>query len=260
MSVSEGMMNFVRGTTDWQQGISDAFNGTTDNGFDNAVDKWLESVISAPSVHWFSIITSAMMTGGRKKGEGILQQTSGGLTELGVITAGDLIGKLAQGGDNAFLQTYGELQQRMQDPNIEGIAIGSPKVTCSREVQLSEHMVIVQSKENGAYRNDNATPKPRKWNVEGYLRQTSSFDQLFVIKPSLFIQVRMLDAYAVSRKPLWFKDDYNTFYKVQIASFNNEHDATSTNTVKISMTLQEYNPYIVQNLQGNIEYLIKEEE
>lgn len=215
-----------------------AMNGDENPVLDTAVDAWLSTSMSSPGAHWAYMITTGLETGFAKFGRPL----SSSIQVIGAIT-----GELAQ-----MFATMAEIQQYLQDPNIDGIPIASPNVKRTREVEVSNHAIIVQSKNNMEYRTDNATPKPRRWQVEGYLRTTLVSDHLFVIKPSLQLQEQMLDAYAASRKPVWFKDDYNQFYKVQIVNINSEHDAASSTTVKVSITLQEYKPFIVNNKIGDI--------
>lgn len=242
--------------------VADSFLGVSDNDFDKGINAWLETSMQLPQLHWFVMGFKGLLQGPQKFGG------AGQATQVQVQVAAIMdrvILDLATVGINEifqqysyipgmqeFLSTMAQVQQYMQDPNIEGIVVSSPKLTCSREIELSEHMVIVQKKDQSAYKTDNATPKPRQWQLEGYLRQTSQNDAIYLIKPSLALQTRTLDAYAVSRKPLWFKDDYNLFWKVQIKSFTYEHDATATNAVKIAASLQEYVPYIVHNEQANV--------
>ncbi len=155
-----------------------------------------------------------------------------------------------------------EAYTRYKDPNIEGIPIKSAKVSVHREVEVSDYGVITG---RGYYHKnvaDNAVPKPRTWDISGYLTSVWGTDIGFVLKPSLMQQAKLLDAYAQSRRPLWFKTDECEFVKVQIISFSIDRTAEIMNAYSIQVQLKEFVPleimtntsglYVAAKVQSNI--------
>lgn len=225
-----------------------AYLGIEDEEAAQAVNDWLDTVNTHPTIHVLNILKNSLWYGGTKR---VMEHTSDEIVSL--LSTIVPLPRLASSNWKHGIpfqipfEILAALMQRIQDPNIEGIPIASPQVTTTRTTDVASHAIIVQSKDNKEYRVDNAVPKPRQWQVEGYLRTMTAADQLFVIRPTLSTQERQLDLYATSRRPCWFKDDYNRFYRVQITSFISQHDAASTNTSKVSLTLQEYKPLMVDN-------------
>lgn len=152
----------------------------------------------------------------------------------------------------------GELlaMQALMQPNIAGIPISSPKIETNREVEVSEAMVIVQSKALKQYWTDNAVPRLKEWTVDGYLTSISPLDTGHLIKPSIQWQVFYLDVCARSRRPVIFKTNRGEFVKVQITSLHTTEEASYNNGVQVSLTLKEYNPYYIDKVNGDTEVAI----
>ena len=130
------------------------------------------------------------------------------------------------------------------DPNIEGIPIKAETQRVSRDVDVSMQMLVAQE-EKGAggkqWVTDNAAPRPRVWQVRGYLQSLSNLmDGYFVVRPTLLLQLALLDNFAASRRPVWFKAHYSLFYQVLIEHFDYEFDPKTQNSVLVNLTLCEY--------------------
>ena len=141
-------------------------------------------------------------------------------------------------------RTIDNWEQALVQPNIAGVPISAKSVTTSREVDISESMVISQSSGSKLYMTDNAVPRLKEWVISGYLTSSSILDAGFLIKPSLVWQLYYLDVCAKSRKPVMFKTNKGEFVKVQITNLNTSEDASYNNCVEVSITLKEYNPYV----------------
>lgn len=137
------------------------------------------------------------------------------------------------------------LDEALMQPNIAGIPISSAKVETTREIEVSESMVIVQSTKNRKYWTDNAVPRLKEWTIEGYLTSTSPLDTGCLIKPSLQWQAYYLDVCARSRRPVLFKTNRGEFTQVQITSFHTTEEASYNNAIQVSISLKEYNPYTI---------------
>jgi len=129
------------------------------------------------------------------------------------------------------------------DPNLEGIPIKAETQKCSREVDVSHQMIISQEESSGGakqYITDNAAPHPREWTITGYLQSISLIDGMTVIKPTLQMQIALLDFYSASRRPLWFKAHYSSFFHVLIEHFDYEFAPNVQNSVHVNLVLSEY--------------------
>jgi len=143
-------------------------------------------------------------------------------------------------------------------PNIAGIPISSAKVETNKEVEISESMVIVQSKRTKQYWTDNAVPRLKEWTVSGYLTSTSPLDSGLQVKPSLKWQAYYLDVCADSRRPVLFKTQRGEFVKVQITNLHTVEDASYNNAIEATISLKEYNPYFIQSNTGDNEIAVFE--
>jgi hypothetical protein len=145
---------------------------------------------------------------------------------------------------NALLN---EALRILNDPNIEGIPIKAERQRVTRDVDITEQMIIAQDETGTGGKNwttDNAAPRPRVWEVQGYLEPLSNvLDAYLLVKPTLALQVAILDACAKSRRPVWFKPHYFSFYKVLVEKFDCEFDPKTQNAIAVSIVLREFVPY-----------------
>ena len=187
---------------------------------------------------------------------------------MAVITQGAALTALSDmiiASNNAAMMPFGVTKQAADimnallkittDPNIEGIPIRAEKETGSRDVEVAETMVIAQNDNGKAWLTDNSVPRPREWTVSGYLMSLSGFiDAFFRIKPTILAQTQMLDVYAKSRRPVWYKTHDNRFYQCLITQFTYEYNPTVQNAVHVNVTLREFVP-LTSNTVAAIEYM-----
>lgn len=143
-------------------------------------------------------------------------------------------------------------------PNIEGIPISAGTLTTSREIDVGEQMMIVQSTSSKEYYTDNAVPKLKEWTLDGYITPSLSLDSQYIIRPSLKMQLNFLDVCASSRRPVLFKDNRGEFMFVQITNLQTEEEASYNNAIKVNISLKEYKPYTVKNTPAYIDVANKE--
>ena len=139
------------------------------------------------------------------------------------------------------------VNKAIAEPNIAGIPISTAKVETNRNIEVSESMVIVQSTKSRKYWTDNAVPRLKEWTIDGYLTVTSPLDSGCLIKPSLQWQAYYLDVCAKSRRPVMFKTNRGEFVKVQITNLHTNEEASYNNVIQVTISLKEYNPYIINN-------------
>ncbi len=240
-SFTEGIESLSNKWTDTKTNINSEIS--------DAFDKWLDTVTTSPYVH-----------------KSVMLATSGLASTKAVTGALSLIANSVVGGDffsgvktglSKAADLLNEANQLLMSPNIEGIPINSLSVKVSRDIDVSESLVIVQDTYGKDYKTDNAVPHLREWNLEGYLTSISNLDSMLLIKPTLMLQMKYLDGCAASRKPVWFKTNNNEFFKVQIARLYFEQTAESTNAIRVSVSLKEFKPYIVEDEQTSLMTLQK---
>lgn len=155
----------------------------------------------------------------------------------------------------------GLISDEMQDlwektlmvPNIEGVPISTATIDTSREVDIGDEMMIVQSTAQKQYWTDNAVPKLKEWVVSGYITTQLSLDSLYLVKPSLKMQHEFLDICAASRRPVLFKDNRGEFRFVQIMNLSTTEEASYNNAIKVTISLKEYKPFTVDNVTSLVD-------
>lgn len=216
--------------------IKEGTISTEDTGFEKLIYEFLDTVNTEPLLHWGVIITDAVAVGSRR---------------FHVFTASDeLIGKIPYVGklkNNRAVEMINYLFQITMDPNIEGIPIGTAQISVTRDVDISESCFIVPEDKTKEYKADNSVPRLREWSISGYIATMSSFaDYGLIIKPTILVQMKLLDTYAKSRRPVWFKSNNGTFHRVQIKHLQITQDPTMMNGAKVDIQLKEYFPITVK--------------
>lgn len=235
----------VKSASDWWTTSKTNVNSEINEGF----DKWLDTVTTLPFMHKTVMFGTSLLAS--------TKAVRGTLSLIANSVVGSDFFSTAKTGLSKATDLLNKLNQLLMSPNIEGIPINATSVKVSREVDISESLVIVQDTYGKDYKTDNAVPHLREWNLEGYLTSVSNLDNMLLIKPTLMLQMKYLDACAASRKPVWFKTDNNEFFKVQITRLYFERVAESTNAVHVLVSLKEFKPYIVEDEQVSLMTLQK---
>lgn len=216
-------------TEDITRMISESKTSMSENGaFQGAIDSYLAYNMTNQGalIHWAAILTSEVADTSLSK-----RTTS----DLSTIKSFNVL-------DRKVLEKMNEFYKETKDPNLEGIPIKSPEISVTRDVDVADYGVIMDESYMHTHVVDNAVPKPRVWNVQGYLESNWGADIGLILKPSLQFQAKMLDGYAQSRRPLWFKTDENEFVRVQISSLSFNRKAEWMNGCQVTLQLKEFVP------------------
>lgn len=221
-----------------------ADTGLQDEGpaISNAVDLWLSTVQTLPALHWANIARGGYLLGTNAVTN--MHRGAGHKIAAIFLTFGmsELLSNI--GGSSAFkaaAEIANAITDELKDPNIEGIPIHAVKETGSRDIDIQSHMVIAQMSAMKEYIIDNAVPQPKQWQINGYITAIpSGIDPYLVIKPSMIIQDQLLDMYAKSRKPVWFKTHDNRFHLVLIKHYDSAYDPQYLNGMAVNITLTEF--------------------
>lgn len=189
---------------------------------------------------------------GLEVASGVLSSLGGaiGLIDIAVVTSAAAALAIGKAGNDQWQEVW---EKSLVLPNIEGIPISATTVNTSRQVDVGEQMMIVQSDMDKSYWSDNAVPKLKEWTIEGYLMPALMLDSMYIIRPSLSMQMNSLDLYASSRRPVLFKDSRGKFMFVQITNLQTTEDASYNNAIKIEVSLKEYKPFKIDNEQAAVE-------
>lgn len=171
-----------------------------------------------------------------------------GLLDISLVTEAASAYALSKA--SPFLQDIWE--KTLMLPNIEGVPISSSVVNTDRSVDVGEHSMIVQSSTKKQYWTDNAVPKLKEWTIEGYITTSLTLDNLYLVKPSLKMQINFLDMCAESRRPVLFKDNRGEFIFVNIMNLRTIEEASYNNAIKVSISLKEYKPFTVTNTVAQV--------
>ena len=245
----------------------DAVNDTVDNARNEATYAIMDAIIRNKT--WKTAYETVML--GANAAQVIrnqcLQQRQGfnSASGLGLEVASFLSGvtgllDISLVTTAAAAYTLGKASPFLQDvyektlvlPNIESVPISSSTITTSREVAVGDQPMIVQSTSQKQYWTDNAVPKLKEWNIEGYITPTLSLDSLYLVKPSLKMQMNYLDICAASRRPVLFKDNRGEFIFVNIMNLQTTEEASYNNAIKVNISLKEYRPFTVKNAVAQI--------
>lgn len=228
-----------------------------ENAFKRAVTAWLETTMLAPMAHVGVILASGSSLMG-----------AGTALNVPVASAVAMLGGGVASGGIGNLGAY--LIPDLVSPNIEGIPICSSTIRSSRENEVSEQAVIIQESQSKEYKTDNSVPRLMIWHIDGYITSMNDLnktkgwpgasglgymgafmqgpDSGVPIKPTLILQKEYIDACQTSRRPVWFKTNDCQFKLVQIVDHEFEQTTEAANAVHATITLKEFNPYIVDDI------------
>lgn len=248
-------------TANFDVPVSNPFSGIKDT-FTGAVDRWMESVITTPAIHWANIALGGFL-GGTNAVTNIHRFSSidiggGKRVVLGILTLGSTEILNGMGSDSASgllrntANVINAVLDELKDPNIEGIPIHAVKETESRDVEVNEQLTIamyssdvvgtvVEGAANKDIVVDNATPRLKEWQVNGYLTSfPEGLDPYLILKPGLKVQKMLLDLYTQSRRPVWYKTHDGSFKKVLIKHMDTAYNPNHLNSVELNLTLVEF--------------------
>lgn len=212
--------------------------------------KWLEGGEALRPLHWANIVMGGLLGGtNAKTGVHMYASAEARKTVMAVLTLGasaalESLSSNAQSVTDTLRKSasiINAVTDELKDPNIEGIPIHADSEGASRDVEVNRHIVIAQVAANKEVLADNATPQLKQWKIKGYLTAVrDGIDPFLVIKPSLLIQDSLLDYYATSRRPVWYKTHDCKFYRVLISHIDTAYDPKATNALLINVTLTEF--------------------
>lgn len=130
--------------------------------------------------------------------------------------------------------------ESLNQPSLCYIPIQSESLAMRRTVDIGTTMLISQTNQKKDYVTDNSAPRPRTWSGSGYITSlVPLFENYLVIKPSLQVQMAVLDAAADSRQPIKFKTDTGEVVDVLVQDLQIASIPKGNNVKQITYTVQE---------------------
>jgi len=133
-----------------------------------------------------------------------------------------------------------QMLDALNQPSLCYVPIQSESMSMRRTVDIGTTMLIGQVDQKKDYITDNSAPRPRTWNVSGYITTlVPLLENYLVIKPSLQVQMAILDAAADSRQPVKFKTDTGEVVDVLVQDLQITSINKGNNVKQVTFTVQE---------------------
>lgn len=133
-----------------------------------------------------------------------------------------------------------QMLEALNQPSLCYVPIQSETMSMRRNVDIGTTMLIGQVDQKKDYITDNSAPHPRTWNVSGYITSlVPLLENYLVIKPSLQVQMSILDAAADSRQPVKFKTDTGEVVDVLVQDLQITSINKGNNVRQVTFTVQE---------------------
>lgn len=167
---------------------------------------------------------------------------AGYLAHMTLMLAGEVFENefLPAGAAGPWVDAVNKAYEAVRDPNIDGIIIRASKESSSRDVDVSQKLLLRLQDSSKEYAIDNSVPHLRQWKIEGYITSSSILGRGLTVKPDLLYKLTLLDSFSKSRLPVLFKSSDMRFNKVLISHYDYEYDPKATNAAHVNITLQEF--------------------
>ena len=133
-----------------------------------------------------------------------------------------------------------QMLDALNQPSLCYVPIQSESLSMRRTVDIGTTMLIGQVDQKKDYITDNSAPRPRTWTVSGYITSlVPLLENYLVIKPSLQVQMAILDAAADSRQPVKFKTDTGEVVDVLVQDLQITSINKGNNAKQVTFTVQE---------------------
>lgn len=230
------------------------------------VHAWLEKLYANFPVHQTAIVVGALLNGTNAVTQQHRFGKLGSLAQQMVAligSAGNFVanaGGLTSGLNSIATRELNAVADELKNPNIEGIPIHADTELETSDVDVSQKLLIYEVDSNKDYRVDSSVPRPRTWNIKGYLMSNANIVPLeskLVIKPSLIAQRELLQWFVDSRKPVLYKTHDNRFYSCLITRFESQYSTQALNALAVNISLQEFK--VMKVNEGNLNVSIMQQ-
>lgn len=128
----------------------------------------------------------------------------------------------------------------LEQPSLCFIPIKSENLTVKRSVDVGTTMLISQVDQTKDFLTDNSAPHPRVWTGSGYISSLVPYHENgIMVKPSMQVQMSVLDAAAESRQPVKFKTDMGEVVDVLVQDLQISATTKGPGVKQVSYIVQE---------------------
>ena len=137
-------------------------------------------------------------------------------------------------------EAFNDILQTLSSPTLCYVPISCDSLEESNEADVANTMIIAQNTGLKSYMTDNVAPKPRTWDIHGYITAlVPIIEDYLLVKPTLLTQRLLLNNAFKSRDTVPFKTDTGEILDVVIVRLKMKSLANAQNAYEITATVQE---------------------
>lgn len=141
------------------------------------------------------------------------------------------------------------LKALLTTPWLAYVPIWPEEVVDELDAEISTQLVVSTIDGGKEFVSDNTAPKPRTWNIKGYIKGIPYIELTNWFMPSLSAQKLIIDSAIRLRRPLPFRTNEGEIVKVFVKNRKYLSSPDNMNAIKIELLVQEF-------LQFNIDALV----
>ena len=137
-------------------------------------------------------------------------------------------------------EAFNDILQTLSSPTLCYVPISCDSLEENNEADVANTMSIAQNTGLKSYMTDNVAPKPRTWDIHGYITAlVPIIEDYLLVKPTLLTQRLLLNNAFKSRDTVPFKTDTGEILDVVIVRLKMKSLANAQNAYEITATVQE---------------------
>ena len=136
-------------------------------------------------------------------------------------------------------EAFNDILQTLSSPTLCYVPISCDSLEENNEADVANTMIIAQNTGLKSYMTDNVAPKPRTWDIHGYITAlVPIIEDYLLVKPTLLTQRLLLNNAFKSRDTVPFKTDTGEILDVVIVRLKMKSLANAQNAYEITATVQ----------------------
>lgn len=137
-------------------------------------------------------------------------------------------------------EAFNDILQTLSSPTLCYVPISCDSLEENNEADVANTMIIAQNTGLKSYMTDNVAPKPRTWDIHGYITALVPIvEDYLLVKPTLLTQRLLLNNAFKSRDTVPFKTDTGEILDVVIVRLKMKSLANAQNAYEVTATVQE---------------------
>ena len=137
-------------------------------------------------------------------------------------------------------EAFNDILQTLSSPTLCYVPISCDSLEENNEADVANTMIIAQNTGLKSYMTDNVAPKPRTWDIHGYITAlVPIIEDYLLVKPTLLTQRLLLNNAFKSRDTVPFKTDTGEILDVVIVRLKMKSMANAQNAYEVTATVQE---------------------